>query len=205
MIRLSSAQTFKVVTYIMSHPRTSQAEVAKETGASRNLVNHVVSKLVAPGILAQRGKLDLRLEDPLRLLETMSVQRPLSDLIVKEIRTEESAVSRVEKLVREAAGVKGYALTCFSALSKRTNYYITYPTVHVYSKKPAELSNGLVPGKGDVTVQILKPDSETIFASAGRSRGFIVVEPVQVVIDLFCLGGPGRDGAMRLYKEITKA
>jgi DNA-binding Lrp family transcriptional regulator len=205
MIRLSSAQTFKVVTYIMSHPRTSQVEVAKETGASRNLVNHVVSKLVAPGILAQRGKLDLRLEDPLRLLETMSVQRPLSSLIVKEVRTEESEVSRVEKLIREVAGAKGYALTCFSALSKRTSYYITYPTVHVYSRKPAELSDGLAPGRGDVTVQILKPDSETILDNAGRSRGFTVVEPVQVVIDLFCLGGPGRDGAMKLYKEITKA
>jgi hypothetical protein len=32
----------------------------------------------------------------------------------------------------------------------------------------------------------------------------MVVEPVQIVIDLFCLSGPGRDGAMKLYKEITE-
>ena len=32
----------------------------------------------------------------------------------------------------------------------------------------------------------------------------MVVEPVQIVIDLFYLNGPGRDGAMKLYKEITE-
>ena len=32
----------------------------------------------------------------------------------------------------------------------------------------------------------------------------MLVEPIQVVIDLFCLGGAGRDGAVKLYENLTQ-
>jgi hypothetical protein len=147
----------------------------------------------------------LELSDPLRLLEVLSVERPLSKLIVKEVRTEESEVPKAERIVRNAAAHTGpYALTAFSALAKHMEYYITYPTVHVYSGKPLELADRVSPGRGDVTVQILRPDSESILQNARRVKQIILVEPVQVVIDLFCLGGAGRDGAMKLYEVITE-
>ena len=95
-------------------------------------------------------------------------------------------------------------LTAFSALAKHIEFYITYPTVHVYSEKPIELANAIPTGRGDVTVQILRPDSESILHNARRLKETMVVEPIQIVIDLFCLSGPGRDGAMKLYKEITQ-
>jgi hypothetical protein len=59
-------------------------------------------------------------------------------------------------------------------------------------------------GRGDVTVQVLRPDSELIQKNARQIRQFTLVEPVQVVIDLFCLEGPGRDGAMKLYEEMKE-
>jgi hypothetical protein len=139
------------------------------------------------------------------LLEVLSTERPLSRLVESEVRTEESEVSKVERMVRNAAAHRGgYALTAFSALARYVEHYITYPTVHVYSQKPLELTSRILRGRGDVTVQVLSPDSELILKNARRIEEFALVEPVQVVIDLFCLGGSGRDGAMKLYEEIKE-
>ena len=200
MIRLTAPQTYMVIIYLLAHRRSSQIEISRKVGASRNLVNHVVKELEAPGIVAQRAKGHLELKDPLRLLEVLSTERPLSRLVVKEVRTEESEVSKVEKMVRNAAVHRGtYALTAFSALAKYIEYYITYPMIHVYSDEPLELLDHIPVGRGDVTVQILRPDSEAILRNARHVKEFNVVEPVQAVIDLFCGGSAGRDGAMKLY------
>jgi biotin operon repressor len=205
MYRLTSRQTYKIISYFLAHPRSSQIEISRKTGTSRNLVNHVVNALKGPGIASQKAKGHLELSDPLRLLEVLSIERPLSGLVVKEVRTEESEVPKVERLVRnEATHIGLYALTAFSGLARHMEYYITYPTVYVYSEKPIQLADQIRAGRGDVTVQILRPDSESILQNARRMKDAMVVEPVQIVIDLFCLSGPGRDGAMKLYKEITE-
>ncbi len=205
MIRLTSPQTYKVVAYLLAHPDSAQIEISRMTRVSRNLVNHVAKELEAPGIAVQRRRNHLELGDPLRLLEVLSAERPLSRLLVREVRTEESEILKVEKIVRNAATHTGiYALTAFSALAKYREYYITYPTVHVYSGNPVNLADHIPSGRGDVTVQILRPDSESILQNAKHLRESTLVEPVQVVIDLFCLGGAGRDGAMKLYEEITE-
>jgi biotin operon repressor len=205
LVRLASPQTYKVIAYFLAHPKTSQIEISRKAGVSRNLVNHVINELEAPGVAAQRAKGHLELSDPLRLLEVLSTERPLSRLVESEVRTEESEVSKVERMVRNVAANKGrYALTAFSALAKYVEYYITYPTIHVYSKNPLELLGMIPRGRGDVTVQVLGPDSELILKNARRISGFALVEPVQVVIDLFCIGGSGRDGAIKLYEEMKK-
>jgi biotin operon repressor len=205
MFRLTSPQTYKVVSYLLAHPRSSQIEISRTTGASRNLVNHVVNELQAPGIATQKAKGHLELSDPLRLLEVLSTERPLSKLVVKDVRTEESEVPKVERLVRNAAAHTGsYAFTAFSALAKHIEYYITYPSVHVYSEKPIELADRILAGRGDITVQILRPDSESILQNATHLKDTMIVESIQIVIDLFCLSGAGRDGAMKLYREITE-
>jgi len=205
LVRLTSPQTYKVVAYLLAHPKTSQIGISRKAGVSRNLVNHVINELEAPGVVAQRAKGHLELSDSLRLLEVLSMERPLSRLVESEVRTEESEVSKVERMVKKAAAHKGgYALTAFSALARYVEYYITYPTVHVYSQRPLELSDRIPRGRGDVTVQVLSPDSELILKNARRTGEFALVEPVQVVIDLFCLGGPGRDGAIKLYEEIKE-
>jgi biotin operon repressor len=206
LVRLTSHQTFKIIAYVLSHPRTSQVDIYRNVGVSRNLVNHVVNELEAPGVLAQKSKGHLELVDPLRLLEVLSLERPLSKLIESEIRTEESEPRKVERMVRNAGmhGRVAYALTAFSALTKYIEYYIAYPTVHVYSDRPLELATTLPKGRGDVAVQILRPDSELILKETENRDHFAVVQPVQVVIDLFCVGGPGRDGAMKLYEQMMQ-
>ena len=83
---------------------------------------------------------------------------------------------------------------------------ITYhiPVVHIYSDNAEELSTGLIRGRGDVIVHVLRPDSELIFTNIQQVNGLTIVEPIQVVIDLFCLGGACRDAAMKLYQSLTE-
>jgi hypothetical protein len=206
LVKLTSPQTFKIVEYILSHPQTSQVEISRIAGVSRNLVNYVVSALETPGVLLQRMKGHLELVDPLRLLEAISLERPLSKLVESEVRTEESEPTKVERMVRNAAvhGKEAYALTAFSALTKYTEYYLSYPTVHLYAGRPLELATTIPKGRGDVAVQVLRPDSELIMKEVEKRGDFAVVQPIQVVIDLFCLGGPGRDGAMKLYQQMMQ-
>lgn len=177
--------------------------MSRRSGVSKNLVNYVVAQLQASGLAAQRGRMRLELVDHLRLLEALSIQRPLPKLVVAEVRTEESSPEKVERQIRNASTHLGfkYALTAFSALSKYTEYYLNYPVVHVYCGRPADLIGRFPAGRGDVTVMVLRPDFELILAQAQHIGDLSVVEPVQAVIDIFGLGGGGRDGAIRLYNQ----
>lgn len=208
MVKLTAKQTFKIIYYLLAHPTTSQIEISRNVGTSKDLVNHVIQSLEGPGIVSQEAREHLELKEPLRLLEALSIERPLSKLVTNEIRTEQAEVSKVERIVRNWAvhSPRGgrYALTCFSALSKYMEYYISYPSVHVYSSNPEELSKGLVRGRGDVVAHVLRPDSDLIFRNTRLVKDLAIVEPIQVVVDLFCLGGAGRDGAMKLYQSLTE-
>ena len=138
------------------------------------------------------------------MLEALSVERPLSKLLLVRIRTEESDAHAVELAISKLRSAGNYALTAFSALARYTQYYIAYPTIHLYADRPQDVASGIRPGRGDVAVNILRPDSETELGNARELEGVHVVEPIQTVIDLFCLGGPGRDGALKLYHQITE-
>lgn len=60
-MRLTATQSFKVVNYLLANPSTSQVEIARKIGASRDLVNHVVQELEAPGIVSQKAREHLEL------------------------------------------------------------------------------------------------------------------------------------------------
>jgi len=205
MVKLSAPTSFAITKAILQNPVTSQLDIARKTNVSTSMVSYLVRDLVAKGIISQFGKEKLRLEEPLTLLEALAFQRPLYKLIEEEFRTEESNIGLVEKQIEITSKnlEARYALTCFSALTKYIQYYITYPTVHLYSDKPKDLKQNIIEGRGAVNVQVLKPDSRTIFQDASTKNNVWIVDPIQTVIDLFSLGGVGRDGAMKLYKETT--
>jgi biotin operon repressor len=180
LVKLTATQTYKVVSHLLANPHTSQAKISREMGVSRDLVSYVVQGLEGPGIVSQEAREHLELKEPLRLLEALSVERPLSKLVIEEIRTEHFEISRVERIVRNSfvhsSRAGRYALTCFSALSKYLEYYISYPGVHVYSSNPEQLSKGLVRGRGDVVVHVLRPDSDLIFRNTRLTKDLAIVE-----------------------------
>lgn len=206
MVKLTAEQSYQIILFLLAMIRSNQTEISRFTSASKSQVNRLVNNLIAVGVLRRVSNRLLEVSDPIRLLDKVAFERPLSKLVRKEIQLEYSEVNRVEDAIRktcERSKIK-YAFTCFSALDKYYRYHITYPTVHVYTNEHTELENKLPLGKGAVLVQMLVPDHEIIMQTARVKGDFVIVDPVQVVIDLFCLGSIGRDGAIKLW-EVVKS
>lgn len=176
----------------------------RDLGTSIGWINKVVNSLCEAGI-ARKGKWRrVELEDPYALLDLLSWQRPLQRLLQATIRLEHTEMTSAEENLQEIClkSQLGYALTAFSGLSRYLAYYITFPTIHVYTENPARLSQQLPRGRGPITIEILKPDYPDILGNAKDVDNFYVVDPMQVVIDFFCLGAAGRDAATKLYEMI---
>ncbi len=206
MVKLTADQSYQIILFLLATISSSQTEISRFTGASKSQVNRLVNNLIDAGVLRYVKNHLLEVSDPIRLLDKIAFERPLSKLVRKEIQLEYSEVDRVEDAIRQTCAhskIK-YALTCFSALNKYYQYHITYPTVHVYTNEQTELENKLPLGRGAVLVQMLVPDHEVIMQTARVKGGFILVDPVQVIIDLFCVGSIGRDGAIKLW-EVVKS
>ena len=203
-VRLSSPQAFRVVKYLLEHPVAYQRQIHRDLGVSIGWINAVVNSLCEVGI-ARKGKWRrIELEDPYALLDLLSWQRPLQRSLKVSVRLELAELSKAEENLRAAClkAKLNYALTGFSGLSRYLAYYITFPTIHVYVDDPERLGQLLPRGRGPITVDLFVPDYPFIFEDIRKISGFNVVDPIQVVIDLFCLGSAGRDAATKLYERI---
>jgi DNA-binding HxlR family transcriptional regulator len=205
-VKLSSPQAFRIVKYLLEHPITYQRQIQRDLKISISWINRVVNSLFEAGI-AKKGKWRrIELEDPYALLDLLSWQRPLQRLLRATIQLELTELEQAEKSLREKClkAKLDYALTAFSGLSRYLAYYITFPTIHTYAHNPEQLSQLLPRGRGPITVEVLLPDYPHILKSVGKINGFNVVDPIQVVIDLFCWGSAGRDAATKLYEKIRR-
>lgn len=206
-MNLAAKQSFKVVTYLLTHEESTQLGISEETGVSLYQVHDVVKYLTDVAILQEGSRRGARvvLSDPIRLLDAISLDRPLSRLVVDTVRLELTDVAEAEKLIANISKKQNlrYAFTCFSGLNKYIEYYIAYPAVHVYSANAEKIVKTLPLGRGTATVNILQAD-QSQFEQVKTVRGSNIVIPLQVVIDLFCLGAEGRDGAIKLYESLKK-
>lgn len=203
-VKLSSPQAFRIAKYLLEHPTTFQRQIQRDLQISLGWINTVTNSLNEASITRKGKRRRIELEDPYALLDLLSWQRPLKRLLKATVRLELTEIASVEKTLREncQAAHLTYALTAFSGLSRYLAYYITFPTVHTYSNEPTQLSKLLPKGRGPITIEILEIDHPDIIKNAKTIDNFLVVDPVQVVIDLFCLGSAGRDAATKLYEMI---
>jgi hypothetical protein len=203
-VKLSSPQAFRIAKYLLENPVAYQRQIHRDLEISIGWINKVVNSLYEVGI-ARKGKWRrIELEDPYALLDLLSWQRPLQRLLEASVRLELTEIANAEKNLRDNClkAKLDYALTVFSGLSRYLAYYITFPTIHTYTDNPERLSQLLPKGRGPITIEILNPDYPEILKTARNINNFSTVDPIQVVIDLFCLGSAGRDAATKLYEMI---
>jgi hypothetical protein len=203
-VKLSSPQAFRIAKYLLENPTAYQRQIHRDLGISIGWINKVVNSLYEAKI-AKKGKLRrIELEDPYALLDILSYQRPLQRLIQETVRLEITDIKLAEKRLKEICDRNqlNYALTVFSGLSRYLAYYITFPAIHTYVDNPKQLTQQLPRGRGPIIIEILKPDYSNILKYAKDVNNFHVADPIQVVIDLFCLGSAGRDAATKLYEKI---
>lgn len=203
-MKLSSPQAFRIVKYLLEHHVTYQRQIHRDLGISIGWINEVVNSLYEGGI-ARKGKWRrIELEDPYALLDLLSWQRPLQRLLKTTVRLELTEIASAEKKLLDVCSKAhlDYALTAFSGLSRYLAYYITFPTIHTYADNPEQLSQLLPKGRGPITISVLRADYPDILTNSKNISNFNIVDPIQVVIDLFCLGSAGRDAATKLYETI---
>lgn len=203
-MKLSAPQAFRIVRYLLEQPVTYQRQIHRDLGISIGWINKVVNSLHEVGI-ARKGKWRrIELEDPYALLDLLSWQRPLQRLLKATVRLELTELANAEKNLRETCleAQLDYALTAFSGLSRYLAYYITFPTIHTYTNDPEQLSRFLPKGRGPITIEILSADYPDVLKNTRDVDNFNIVDPIQVVIDLFCLGSAGKDAATKLYEMI---
>lgn len=203
-VKLSSPQAFRIAKYLLENPIAYQRQVHLDLGISLGWINTVVNSLCEAGIARKGRWRRIALEDPYALLDLLSWQRPLQRLIEATVRLNVTDMETAEKELHEVCLKAGlnYALTAFSGLTRYLAYYMTFPAVHVYTNDPEQLSRMLPKGRGPIIMEALRPDYDWILKDTRKVKEFSVVDPVQVVIDLFCLGSAGRDAATRLYERI---
>ena len=203
-VKLSSPQAFRIAKYLLEKPVTYQRQIHRDLGISIGWINTVVNSLYEAGITKKGKWRRIEFEDPYALLDLLSWQRPLQRLLKATVRLELTELANAEKNLRENClkAQLDYALTAFSGLSRYLAYYITFPTIHTYTNNPKQLSQLLPKGRGPITTEILSPDYSDILKNTRNISNFNVVDPIQVVIDLFCLGSAGRDAATKLYEMI---
>ena len=203
-VKLSSPQAYRIAKYLLEHPVIYQRQVHRDLGTSLSWTNTVLNALQEAGITRKGKWRRTELEDPYALLDLLSWQRPLQRLTEATLRLELTGLADAETRLREScrkAQLK-YALTAFAGLSRYLAYYITFPTIHTYTSNPQQLRQLLPKGRGPITIQILRADYPDILKNTRNIDAFNIADPIQVVIDLFCLGSAGRDAATKLYEMI---
>jgi len=200
-LNLTSAQSYRIVSYLLDHPRTNILEISKVADISYGWTDEVVNFLRDVGIVSV-GWRSCELIDALRLLEILAFQRPFGRLTVRSFNLEALSITEGENLLRESCRREHlrYGFTVFSGLSRYMEYYITYPTIHAYVED-IRISHQIPKGNGPVSLNLLQADHSNILGDSSELQGFSVCSRAQVMIDLFS-SGLGRDAAIKLVDMV---
>ena len=202
-MNLASTQSYKIVCYLLEHPRSNILTISKATGVSYGWSNEVVNFLKGAGIVSV-GWRRCELVDAIRLLEILAFQRPFDKLIAHSFSLEVLSITEGEDLLRKSCRREnlGYELTVFSGLRRFMEYYITYPTIHAYVED-IRISEQIPKGNGPISINLLSADHPDILDNSVEVEGFSVCSRAQVIIDLFS-SGLGRDAAVKLVEMVKR-
>lgn len=202
-MKLTSKKAYRVVSFLLENPETNQLLISKGTGVAYGWVNEIVNFLNQLDIVS-KGWRRCALQDPVRLLEMISFERPLNRLVRGSFRLETASALEGEKALKDACEESGvrYGLTVFSGLKRYYQYHIAYPSIHTYVS--SDMVEDRIPhGEGPVTLILLSPDHPDILGQTRTVEGFSTCSPTQTAIDLFC-SGVGRDAAVKFLEAWQK-
>lgn len=206
---LVSPKAFRIVRYLLTHAKTSQKEIAKETQVSLGMVNKVISKLRERDIVAYK-KRELRLLEPWKLLNEVSWERPLGklkiqDFYIPQLRDVRETENYLDNICSQ--NNTRYALTLFSGVNRYVAYSMRYDAIYSYVEPTKRLLEFLATSQGrfrkGMRLELFRVDSPDILHEATTIDGLVVCSPTQVLIDLSSYGHAGRDIAVKLYQEIV--
>lgn len=201
-MKISSEKSMRVVNHIMKNRVINQYEVSKRTKVSRSYVNYILMNLKALNIVTRKSQF-YYLNDPFKLLQMISFERPFSQLKTYEFRLPTDDIKNSEQIINnfsEANKIK-YAFTMYSGLKRYYEYHISYPIIHAYVGDINKYEN-LQKGEGPIQIVLVKPDYNFILQNRIKINNDYVCDNIQIIIDLFS-SGLGRDAAYKYLNVIN--
>ncbi len=207
--RFTTEKAWRVSSRLLKEKTISIRQIALKEGLSYGWTHAVVKKLIARGIVTQRGN-RVEITDTNKLLDAAAWERPLDDLRLGVVKTHFSnTYEAAETLTRTAEGWNmPLAFTSYTSASLYIGYGARHDSVYCYvSNKDAfqemKRENG---GGGGIDVVFYSADRD-VFTVARSREGILVVSPSQTLLDLSGLGYSARDFAQEIvkrYADITE-
>lgn len=191
-----------VVNHIMKNRVINQYEISKKTKISRSYVNHIIMNLNALNIVTKKSQF-YYLNDPFKLLQMISFERPFIQLKKYEFRLPTDNIKNSEQIIKkysEENKIK-YAFTMYSGLKRYYEYHLSYPLIHAYVEDIDKYEN-LRKGEGPIQIVLVQPDYDFILDDRIKIGDDYVCDAIQIIIDLFS-SGIGRDAAYKYLNVIN--
>ena len=190
-----------VVKYILINKIINQKEISKKGNLSTAYINNIIRYLKNLDIVIKKSQF-YYLNDPFKLLQLISYERPFNGIKKTEIRLETDNIIDSENVVKKICDnnkVK-YSFTMFSGLKRYYEYHINYPIVHSYIEH-MDIINKFPKGEGPIPIVFLEPDHKFILNDVESINNFIICDKAQILIDLFS-SGIGKDSAYKFLNAM---
>jgi hypothetical protein len=198
-MKLTSKKAHQVIRYILINQEFTQRKIARETNVSLGYTNEVINYLKATGIVTKTTK-NYLLWDKVKLLEKISLERPITTLVMDRLRLPTTTIQETENILARTLQDSDYAFTAFAGLRRYYEYHIGYPIIHLYIEDEARLGQ-IERGDGAIQVIALRPDLENIIYNRKKVNHIYVCDKIQIIIDLFSIG-TGRDAAIKFLETL---
>ena len=200
--KVSHWKSWKVTTELMRSGPTSIRQLAISTGVSYGWTHATVRHLVETGV-ATRSEEGVHITDKERLLDGVTWERPLSNLLVRTFRVSGSDHMEAARDVEGTLVEWGleHAFTGFTAGGLYTGYGQRFDTIYMYleTRSMDEIEGSLGASDGDITLRLYAPD-RNVWEDVRLLEGLTMASPSQTLLDLIGLGYGARTMAREMWK-----
>lgn len=202
-MNLNTDKSLIIVKYILKNKIINQKKMSVNTNVSPAYINKIMMYLKKLDIVTKKSQFHY-LNDPFKLLQLISYERPFNGLKKMEIRLEIDNIIDSENVIKKICDNNNikYSFTMFSGLRRYYEYHINYPSVHSYIEN-MEIINQFPRGEGPIPIIFIEPDHKFILNDVEKINNFTICDKEQILIDLFS-SGIGRDSAYKFMNVIKK-
>jgi hypothetical protein len=190
-----------VIKYILNNKIINQKRMSEKVKVSTPYINDIMMHLKQLDIVIKKSQF-YYLNDPFKLLQLISYERPFNGLKKMEIRLEIDNIIDSEKIIKKICNDNNikYSFTMFNGLKRYFEYHINYPSIHLYIEN-MEIINKFPRGEGPIPIIFIEPDHKFILNDVEKINDFIICDKAQILIDLFS-SGIGKDSAYKFMNVI---
>ena len=192
--KISHPSSWKIVTRLIWSGPSSIRHLSKLEGVSYSWTHATVTRLIDMGV-AQRTRAGVKVVDLDRLMDGVSWERPLGNLLVDEIPIEgTNYLDAAREIVSTLSGWGvEHAFTAFTSGGLYTGHSQRFDRLYIYIRAETlnELSTQLSSRNGNIKLNIYRPDRD-VFEDAGTEEGLRTVSPRNTLLDLIGLGYKAR-------------